>query len=97
MVTATIFDRNLVITDIARSANDYRQMGLPANPNSLHYSQTATGYVHAVDLRTINRSEMLNILTKLYFNLTGFHTHRHTGTNDHLHVSLPVTGGSKKL
>jgi hypothetical protein len=89
VTTATLFDDQLVITDLARTPEDYRQMGLTPLQHSLHYPQ-ATGYVHATDLRTLNRAEWKNQLLQLYFYVMGFHTLRHTGTADHLHISLPL-------
>ena len=90
VVAATIFDRHLVVTDIGRNPDDYISMGLKKRKHSWHFKQK-TGFIHAVDLRTINRNELLNQLTELYFKISGFNTLRHTGTNDHLHVELPIT------
>jgi hypothetical protein len=87
--TLVVFDDELVVTDAARVAEDYTTMGLPVNEGSLHYVQ-ATGYVHAVDLRTVGRSPFRNAVVEGYFRLMGFRTLRHVGTADHLHVSLPV-------
>ncbi len=87
--TATLADSDLLITDMHRSPKDYRQMELSVKQQSLHYKQF-TGYVHAVDLRTIGRAEWKNWLTAHIFNLLGFHTLRHVGTADHLHVALPL-------
>lgn len=88
--TWMLADRRLVITDAERQPEDYARMGLPRNESSLHMV-TASGYVHAVDLRTMNRPEWRNFLTTIYFKTMGFSTRRHTGTADHLHVSLPVS------
>lgn len=87
--TATIFDRYTVVTDLSREAEDYDDMGLSAKNRSLHYPQS-DGYVHAADLRTTGRSEWRNDLMGLFFRIMGFGTLRHTGTADHLHVSLPT-------
>ncbi len=87
--TLVIVDDELVVTDAARQPEDYAAMGLPVNESSLHFKQS-TGYVHAVDLRTLGRDEFRNALVVWYFRLVGFRTLRHTGTADHLHVSLPV-------
>ena len=86
--TLVLADRSLVVTDVARTPADYRSMGLPVLENSLHYEQ-ASGYVEAVDIRTIGKSEWVNQLVRFYFWSMGFNTLRHTGTADHLHVSVP--------
>lgn len=83
-----IVDPQLVVTDIHRTPADYAAMGLPLYESSLHFRQR-DGYVHAMDLRTIGRGSVRNWLTAAYFRLLGFHTLRHVGTADHLHVSLP--------
>lgn len=88
--TLVLADAGLVITDGARTPADYARMGLPVNERSLHFEQAATGYVHALDLRTSGRPAWQNRLMQGYFAAMGFHTLRHTGTADHLHVSLPV-------
>jgi len=64
-------------------------MGLPPNESSLHFIQD-DGYAHAVDLRTVGRSEFRNRMVEAGFKVMGFNTLRHSGTADHLHVSLPV-------
>lgn len=89
--TVTIADGDLVITDIERIPSDYNTMGVPVNPNSMHYRQENTGYVHAVDLRTRNRGMIRNYMLQFSLEVMGFETLRHVGTTDHLHVSLPVT------
>ncbi|MEL6925882.1 MAG: hypothetical protein AAFO94_17705, partial [Bacteroidota bacterium] len=66
---------------------DYKRMGLKTKRHSLHYQQPS-GFVHAVDLRTNNRSWLRNFLLRSYFQLMGFNTLRHGGTGDHLHVSI---------
>lgn len=80
-------DPSLVIGDAERSPEDLGRMGLPEDEAALH-AVTSSGYVHAVDLRTAGRPEWRNFLTTLYFKATGFRVARHTGTTDHLHVSL---------
>ena len=87
--TALLFDRQGVITDLARAPEDYVRWGLPVNEASLHFPQES-GFVHAVDLRTRGRPAWTNGLLHAYFRLGGFRTLRHVGTADHLHVSLPV-------
>jgi hypothetical protein len=86
--TLTLLDGDLVITDLARTPQDYVAMGLPIYEASLHYRQ-ADGYVHAMDLRTLDRAPWRNWLMQGYFHLMGLRTLRHVGTADHLHVSLP--------
>ena len=89
VATLVVADSDLVVTDAARTIDDYARMGLPANERSLHFEQNS-GYVHAVDLRTVGRSDLRNAAVVSFFRLMGFHTLRHVGTADHLHVSLPV-------
>lgn len=90
VATTTLADGGLVITDIHRTPEDYAAMGIPLNERSLHFTQS-TGYVHAIDLRTIGRNEFRNMLLQNAFEFMGFQTIRHTGTADHLHVDLPVS------
>ena len=82
-----LLDPESVLTDAGRTAEDYWLMGLPVNEASLHFEQE-TGFVHALDLRTKGRSELRNRVVELGFWALGFHSLRHTGTADHLHVSL---------
>ena len=91
IATAVLGDPDIVITDARRVAADYTRMGLPINERTKHYVQR-DGYVHAVDLRTRDRSEIRNRATQLYFWMMGFDTLRHVGTADHLHVQLKVGG-----
>ena len=84
---AALTDADAVITDAARTPQFYARAGLPSNESSLHLRQD-DGFVHALDLRTINRPEWRNLLAELAFRAMGFHTLRHVGTADHLHVSL---------
>lgn len=85
--TIVILDEGLLITDMSRAQEDYKKMGLKTLKNSLHYPQ-GDGWVHAMDLRTIQRTEFRNKLLQGYFWLMGFNTLRHDGTADHLHISL---------
>ncbi len=85
--TLVFIDKDLLITDAARVPEDYQKMGLKTANTSLHYKQSS-GYVHAVDIRTNGRPEFRNQLIEMYFKAMGFTTLRHTGTADHLHVSL---------
>ncbi|GAB5525328.1 MAG: hypothetical protein Roseis2KO_32000 [Roseivirga sp.] len=87
--TILLVDRSMLITDMSRTKEDYKTMGLKALNNSLHYPQS-DGYVHAMDLRTNGRSGIRNFLLKTYFSIMGFHTLRHVGTDDHLHISLSI-------
>jgi hypothetical protein len=66
-------------------------MGLTPIEASLHVRQD-DGYVHALDLRTEGRSELRNRAIQIAFWALGFHTLRHVGTADHLHVSLRMPG-----
>ena len=86
--TLVLADRSLVVTDMARTPEDYRTMGLPVLENSLHYEQDS-GFVEAVDIRTVGKPEWVNQLVRVYFWSMGFNTLRHTGTADHLHISVP--------
>lgn len=86
-----LVNKEMVITDAARTREDYRRMGLPPRESSLHFEQE-DGFVHAVDIRTRGVSEWKNAALAVYFRVVGFHTLRHVGTADHLHVSLPVAG-----
>jgi hypothetical protein len=88
LATVVLFDRDVVITDVARKPEDYARMGLPVNHGSLHLPQR-DGYVRAVDLRTTGRGWLRNTLAVVYFRIMGFSTLRHVGTADHLHVALP--------
>lgn len=87
VATTTLADNDLVITDIQRSPEDYAAMGLTPLQRSLHYPQES-GYVHAIDLRTIGHSEFRNFVLRTSLELMGLNTLRHVGTADHLHVSL---------
>ncbi|HET8865045.1 MAG TPA: hypothetical protein VFM80_05045 [Gracilimonas sp.] len=88
IATTTLADGDLVITDIQRAPADYAAMGIPLNERSLHFTQSS-GYVHAIDLRTIGHNEVRNFLLRSSFKIMGFKTIRHIGTADHLHVALP--------
>ncbi len=82
---------------MGREKLDYRLMGLPTKERSLHYVQSTTGYIHALDLRTHGRSKLRNALLKGYFAFLGFGTLRHTGTADHLHISIPTRENLRAL
>jgi hypothetical protein len=85
-----LVDPDAVVTDAGRTPEDYWLMGLPVNEASLHFPQE-TGYVHALDLRTNGRWELRNRAVELGFWALGFHSLRHVGTADHLHLSLRLT------
>ena len=87
--TYLLFDRNGVVTDLERTAEDYLAMGLPMNETSLHF-KLGDRYIHAMDVRTRGRSAMRNRLTATYFRLMGLRSLHHVSAADHLHVSLPV-------
>ncbi len=70
---------------------DYRLMGLSANEANLHFAQ-ANDLIHSLDLVTDNRSEWRNRAIELGFWALGFHSLRHRGVGDHLHVSLRLPG-----
>lgn len=82
-----VLDGETVMTDAGRSPEDYWLMGLPVNEASLHFPQD-DGFVHALDLRTRGRREWRNRGLAMAFWALGFHTLRHRGTADHLHLSL---------
>jgi len=86
-----LVDPESVVTDAGRTPEDYWLMGLPTNEASLHFEQE-TGFVHALDLRTQGRSELRNRSVELGFWMLGFHSLRHVGTADHLHLSLRLPG-----
>jgi len=95
LTTTILVDSDLMITDGKRTKNDYIKWGLNPLQRSDHYIQKNTGYVHAVDIRTIGRPEWKNKLTEFGFKLMGYKTLRHVGTADHLHVYLPRTQKKK--
>ncbi len=90
LAASTVFlvDPGRVMTDASRTPEDYWLMGLPVREASLHFTQEETGYAHALDLRTRGRTEWSNRLVEAAFWTMGFHSLRHVGTADHLHVSL---------
>lgn len=86
-----LVDPSSVITDAGRWADDYKAMGLPVNEASLHFEQE-DGFVHALDIRTNRRPEWRNRAVEMGFWALGFHSLRHVGTADHLHLSLRLPG-----
>ncbi|TYP93508.1 hypothetical protein LX73_1212 [Fodinibius salinus] len=89
VATVTLADSDVVITDIQRRPEDYEQMGMDKNPESLHYPQSS-GYVHAIDLRTKGRPEWKNWMLVISLRAMALQVSRHVGTADHLHVYLPL-------
>ncbi|MBB6462524.1 hypothetical protein [Flammeovirga kamogawensis] len=85
--TLLFFDKNVLITSLSRVPEDYNRMGLQTKKRSLHYIQN-TGYTHAMDLRTKGRPFWMIWIAQIYFNILGFNVVRHTGTADHLHISI---------
>ena len=94
VATSIVFlmDPSSVMTDAGRTPEDYYLWGLPVNEASLHFQQD-DGFVHAVDLRTTGRPEWKNRAREIAFWAFGFHSLRHVGTADHLHVSLRLPVG----
>ena len=85
--TLLLFDRDGVLTASVRRPEDYETWGLSSNEASLHLPQE-DGFVYAVDIRTLGRPEWRNRAVGFYFRAMGFTTLRHSGTADHLHVSM---------
>lgn len=85
--TILLVDRDFILTDASRLPEDYAKMGLSGKSQSLHFKQKS-GYAHAFDVRTKNRSELRNRILQGYFEMMGFNTLRHFGSDDHLHISL---------
>jgi hypothetical protein len=89
--TYFLFDRDGVVTDPERTAEDYLGMGLPMNEASLHF-KIGDRYVRAMDLRTAGRSPRRNRFTVGYLRFMGFRSLHQVNATDHLHVSLPLRG-----
>lgn len=89
VATGLIFvaDPGRVVTDRARTLEDFRLLGLPAGEATLHFPG-GDGFVQAVDFRTRGRPEWGNRAVELGFWLLGLHPLRHRGMADHLHVSI---------
>lgn len=85
----TLAEKDLVITDIKRTKEDYISWGLTPRQSSLHYQQE-NGFVHAIDLRTKGHSEFRNKMLGWSLQTMGLQVIRHVGTADHLHVALPI-------
>ncbi len=86
---ARLGDGHLVLTDLKRTPDDYRLLGLRLPFTSRHYPQT-DGYAHAVDLRVSDAGDLRNWARQGMFLLMGLRADRHGGTADHLHVSMPL-------
>lgn len=93
--TLLLVDREAVLTDAVRIAEDYSAWGLEVNEASLHLKQP-DGFAYAVDLRTRGRPEWRNGLVEIGLRVMGFRTLRHVGTADHLHVSLAPGRGVRE-
>jgi len=81
-------DRDVMLTDIARTPEDYTLMGLEGRGQSPHFVQ-ADGFAHAIDVRVSDAGALHNWARQGLFLLVGLDALRHKGTADHLHVSLP--------
>ena len=86
-----VFDRSAFRHPDGSVLEDYRLMGLSANEANLHFVQK-DDLIHSLDLVTDNRSEWRNRAIELGFWAFGFHSLRHRGLGDHLHVSLRLPG-----
>jgi len=86
-----VFDPSAFRPPDGSMLEDYRLMGLSVNEVNLHFVQT-DDLVHSLDLATDNRSEWRNRAIELAFWAFGFHSLRHRGVGDHLHVSLRLPG-----
>ena len=85
---ARLGERDLVLTDLARRPDDYEAMALDQPADSAHYALHGT-FSRAVDLRVADAGELRDWARQGAFLLMGLKAHRHVGTADHLHVSLP--------
>jgi len=81
-------DRNVVLTDIERTPEDYAHMGLARRDQSPHFVQD-DGFAHAIDVRVSDAGALRNWARQGLFLLVGLDALRHKGTADHLHVSIP--------
>ena len=86
-----VFDPSAFRQPDGSMLEDYRLMGLSANEANLHFVQK-DDLIHSLDLVTDNRSEWRNRAIELGFWAFGFHSLRHRGVSDHLHVSLRLPG-----
>ena len=86
-----VFDPSAFRQPEGSMLEDYRLMGLSANEANLHFAQK-DDLIHSLDLATDNRSEWRNRAIEIGFWALGFHSLRHVGVGDHLHVSLRLPG-----
>ena len=86
-----VFDPSAFRQSEGSMLEDYRLMGLSANEANLHFAQK-DDLIHSLDLATDNRSEWRNRAIEIGFWALGFHSLRHVGVGDHLHVSLRLPG-----
>ena len=86
-----VFDPSAFQQSEGSMLEDYRLMGLSANEANLHFAQK-DDLIHSLDLATDNRSEWRNRAIEIGFWALGFHSLRHVGVGDHLHVSLRLPG-----
>ena len=86
-----VFDPSAFRQSEGSMLEDHRLMGLSANEANLHFAQK-DDLIHSLDLATDNRSEWRNRAIEIGFWALGFHSLRHVGVGDHLHVSLRLPG-----
>ncbi|MDA0337686.1 MAG: hypothetical protein O2782_21175 [bacterium] len=82
---------DLVLTDVSREPADDAQMGLNAPAWSRHFLSPPDGYVHAMDVQVTDAGDLRNWAQQGVFLALGLRADRHGGTNDHLHVSMPLS------
>ena len=87
----SVFDPSAFRQSEGSMLEDYRLMGLSANEANLHFVQK-DGLIHSLDLATNSKSEWRNRAIELGFWALGFHSLRHLGVSDYLHVSLRLSG-----
>jgi len=83
---ANIIGLNPLITDISRDKSFYKKYNLKEVQECSHYLYNGVSY--AIDIRTKNNNFIKNFLLNGYFNVMGFHSDRHGGTADHIHVEV---------
>ena len=86
-----VFDPSAFTPPDGSMLEDYRLMGLSVNEANLHFVQT-DDLIHSLDVVTDNRSEWRNRAIELGYWAFGFHSLRHLGVSDHLHLSLRLPG-----
>jgi len=98
----TLEDWSVVLTDIARTPEEYAAKGDsiypgaatgvglgPEPPDGSKHYVDEDGYARAVDLRVGDAGPLRNWIRQGLFLMMGLDTLRHEGTADHLHVALP--------